>query len=188
MAALLGNGEVHSDIHGNKLHFSYQASKEHYLSQFIDTHNLSSIVQLNRKKKECLIHEVDKNLDIFRYSTGNIQKVLTSKYMSKQTLLLLIIVFGKRQLESISIPSTNSTDFIRSLGYLIQQNLGVLTIPSSNSLKILDIPKLLINVLQLDLSLSECVELAGYLNEQEKRQIIHGAKNLVRKTNVYEMV
>ncbi|UAL49756.1 hypothetical protein K7887_22585 (plasmid) [Sutcliffiella horikoshii] len=187
VAALIGGGELYKyKLERESIKFSYHSSKEQYLRQLISINNLYSYVKLNVKNRECLISTNKYNKHIILSWKENNESFVNSN-ITQDILYLFIILFGKRQIEGILINCQESMVANRSIGYFTQMLLGVLAIPNTKNLKILDVPNLVLSAIKKEIGLTECVEIANFLNENEKKQLTKAINGIERQLRSYEM-
>lgn len=184
VSVLIGGGEVCRNK--ESIIFYYHPSKEQYLKQYISINDLSLYVRIDRKSQECSVMFNSYNSQILSKWNENKESFVNAN-ISQDILYLFIILFGKRQLEGILINCQESIVTNRSISYFIHKLIGVLAIPNPKTLKILDVPNLLLSAINKEIGLSECVEIANYLNESEKKYITRAINGAERQWRSYEM-
>lgn len=177
-ATLLGSGDLYPNGKDKCLFFQFERSKYSFLKNYILSNGLQEMVKIDFLKQQAFIilndHELYKT--VLDWYDGQTKRFVPSNHsITYEEIMLFVIVFGKRRLESITIETTLDKDSLGSFAYVIEKKLDLSVIPDKVRLKIHDIITLFMNGLKT-LGMLECTELANFLNEQDKRIISNGVK------------
>lgn len=177
-ATLLGSGDLYPKDKERLLFFQFERSKYSFLNNYILSYGLQEVVKMDFLKQQAFIILKDHELyqDVLDWYDGQTKRFVPSNHsISYEEIMLFVIVFGKRRLESITVETTLDKDSLGSFAYVIEKKLKISVIPDKLKLKIHDVISLFMNGLKT-LGMLECTELANFLNEQDKRTISNGVK------------
>ncbi|NRD81112.1 hypothetical protein HPT25_27865 [Bacillus sp. BRMEA1] len=178
MATLLGSGDLYKKGEEKLLYFQFERNKSAFLNNYILANGLQEFVKIDLPKQQAFIVLEDHDLyqEVLKWYDGHNKRFLPSNHsVSYHDIILFIIIFGKRRLESVTVETTLDKNSLRSFAYVLETKLDLSVIPDKMKLKIHDIVSLFINGLKT-LGMLECTELANFLSEQDKRIIANGVK------------
>ncbi|RHW35975.1 hypothetical protein D1B31_17965 [Neobacillus notoginsengisoli] len=179
IASLIGEGEFCTTTKSPVLKVPFDRKKAFYLAELIKENNLINLyLEIDLKKGQFSLHShpileelrnqwYAKNKKVF-------SMVLDPGLLSLQAIIIGVNMFGTRKLESISIPTTTDKDHLKALSYCIGQHINVPVLPTTNQIKITNVPKFILNSLN-EIPAIHSAELVNFLTEKEKKKIIEGA-------------
>ncbi|MCM3443596.1 MULTISPECIES: hypothetical protein [Metabacillus] len=178
-ASLLGTGDLYLKDQDRYLFFQFDRSKYTFLNNYILSYGLQEFVKIDYLKQQAsiLLKDSDIYQEVSSWHKGD-KKVFTpsNHSVSYDEIMLFIVIFGKRALESVTVDTSLDKDSLRSFAYVLEKTLKQSVIAGKMKLKIHDIVKLFMNGLK-NLGMLECTELANYLNDHDKRVITSGVNN-----------
>jgi hypothetical protein len=179
-ASLISEAEFDNFSSDLMLKSPISIKKFSYLEDILRESNLNSYIKLDPKKEQFTIHSHTLLQDIKKqWYIGNskiFSKILDPGLIDIQTIVICINLFGTRKSENITIPTSIVKDQIKGVSFCIEQHLKVPIIPSSNSIKITNLPLFIGSILK-EVPTIHSTELINFLTDKEKKKIAEGAFN-----------
>lgn len=166
VGGLIGEGEVSFDD-PFRIEFNLENNKLAFIHNYISENELDSMVQVNLKRNQLTIYTEKKD---FTHWYKSDQKIYVSSDVSYKSILIALILFGDRKMESLSIHSSVSPKYLPTMAYSLEKILKVPIYAATKELKLFNTNNLFLNALK-HLSLIECTELANFLTLSEKREL-----------------
>lgn len=178
VAALISEGDFDYFQESNVLKIPFDTKKALYLKDLVKESGLERYIDINLKRGQFSIHShsVLKTLQKQWYKDKKkiFTMILDPDLLNVESIITSVNLFGVRKLESILIPTSIDKEYIKSIAYCMEQKLKVTVIPTATSLKIMNIPKFIINSIK-EIPAIDSAELINFLTEKEKKKIIEGA-------------
>lgn len=173
-ACLLGDSEIL--IIQNKFHLyaDIDKSKFKYLENFIIKNALDSFVKTNKLKCQLVItHSLIESYYNSWYldSKKIFSKRITPYLLDFETVILYVILFGKRQVEGIKVASNIDKKYLIITTYCIQSHLQINLNFGESYIKILDIIGFIKKALD-KVQMNELIELFQYLTHSEVKKLV----------------
>ncbi|MGN7299754.1 hypothetical protein [Ferdinandcohnia sp. SAFN-114] len=180
LASLMSEGEISYSQNSSESYLVVPFSKEksYYLSNHIKHHNLKEfiIVEPHKEQMKIAFNSIFEELVAQWYEEGLkiFSKRLDPSFITYQSIIICINLFGSRKLEGISIPTSVDKRFLKNLSYCIEKNLGITVIPGKNQIKIPEVPSLFLENIDRT-STFDSTELANFLTNQEKNKLVQAS-------------
>lgn len=172
-ACLLGDSEI-LQIQNNYHLFAYiEKSKFKYLENYIIKNSLNSFVKTNKHKCQIVIshHILETYYHSWYLDSKKIfSKRITPALLEYESVILYVILFGKRQVEGIKVTSNIDKNYLIITTYCIQSHLQTNLNFGESYIKILDIFGFIKKVLD-KVQMNELIELFQYLTHSEVKKI-----------------
>ncbi|QHA38737.1 hypothetical protein D5E69_23175 (plasmid) [Rossellomorea marisflavi] len=166
VGGLIGEGEI-SFEDPFRIEVNLENNKLAFIHNYISENELDSLVQVNLKRNQLTIYTQQKE---FTHWYKNEQKVYVSSDVTYKSILIALILFGDRKMESLSIHTSVASKYLPTMAYSLEKILKVPIYAATKELKLFNTNNLFLNAL-MHLSLIECTELANFLTISEKREL-----------------
>lgn len=186
IASLLGTGYINPREEGriNKIHVPYEHEKRFYLSDYLTQYQLQNYVNVKERANEFNIDlSGELQLIVEKWFVGQ-EKTFKKNFLSKtdfQAIILLINLFGYRQIQGVSLQTNVNREYLFTLCFTIGRYLGVKTIISQNNIKIIDTMDLFLETVYKTTSFDSS-NIANYLSKKEVKEL--GKSVNVLKENI----
>lgn len=173
-AALIGEGYLDTFNDKDQLVIPFAKEKSFYLYNLLKDNTYKDSIKFEARRGQFKI-DISDNTSIAHSWYENGQKVfkkeLAFKYLSFRAVVIAVNVFGERKIEGISVPSTISMEYIRTLSYCIERKLNLTVVSGKNCIKIPEVPNLFLETYK-NLDTFDSTQLLSYLTKAEKSKLV----------------
>lgn len=180
LGCFIGKGEIDFFSGKPEVIVNFHPSKANFLRDFIQVNRLEEYTTMDYINFEMTIksHEILNEYYELWYKDG--KKMFNPTTVDYESIILSLILFGKRRLEYLALETTIEREYIRTLAITLAHYLKIQIVPGVNNVKIHDTVTLIITALKR-LGLNQTTELVQFLTNSEKRKIQQSVNQLGRR-------
>ncbi len=168
VACFLGEGDIFLHSGKSRIVFCFDRSKASFIKNFIVENNLEQAVEIDMNKQQFMIKEHPIVFDCYSKWYDGPHKIYYDKMVTYESIIISLILFGKRKLESLTFYTSFDKKYLPTVAYGLESRLGIPLVAARDSIKIYDTSQLFLDAIQR-LGLIECTEIAHFLTSKESK-------------------